>query len=134
MAAWMLPGLALPVPMESKLGQRGGGLRRLAVIKPYPNPLADYLGQFPKARGLDVQELFGGKCPVLDSPPEINPVRLFWIAGFGNRRWPDIRRCSRFHCEMCCFHSFFLKPLSVTLPYAARFATLEDSDAARGVH
>jgi hypothetical protein len=35
---------------------------------------------------------------------------------------------------MCCFHSFFLKPLSVTLPYAARFATLGDSAAAREVH
>jgi hypothetical protein len=35
---------------------------------------------------------------------------------------------------MCCFHSFFFEPLSVTLPYAARFATLGDSDAAREVH
>jgi len=32
------------------------------------------------------------------------------------------------------FIAFFLKPLSVTLPYAARFATLGDSDAAREVH
>jgi hypothetical protein len=35
---------------------------------------------------------------------------------------------------MCCFHSFFLKPLSVTLPYAARFTWLGDSAAAREVH
>jgi hypothetical protein len=33
---------------------------------------------------------------------------------------------------MCCFHSFFLKPLSVTLPFAARFTGLGDSDAVRG--
>jgi hypothetical protein len=26
---------------------------------------------------------------------------------------------------MCCFHSFFLKPLSVTLPFAARFTWWE---------
>jgi hypothetical protein len=35
---------------------------------------------------------------------------------------------------MCCFHSFFLKPLSVTLPFAARFTWLGDSDAVREVH
>jgi hypothetical protein len=33
---------------------------------------------------------------------------------------------------ICCFHSFFLKPLSVTLPFAARFTGLGDSDAVRG--
>jgi hypothetical protein len=34
---------------------------------------------------------------------------------------------------MCCFHSFFFpKPLSVTLPFAARFTCLEDSEAVRG--
>jgi hypothetical protein len=35
---------------------------------------------------------------------------------------------------MCCFHSFFLKPLSVTLPFAARFTVLGDSEAVREVH
>jgi len=35
---------------------------------------------------------------------------------------------------MCCFHSFFLKPLSVILPFAARFSWLGDSDAVREVH
>jgi hypothetical protein len=29
---------------------------------------------------------------------------------------------------ICGFHSFFLKPLSVTLPYAARFTDAEDSE------
>jgi hypothetical protein len=29
---------------------------------------------------------------------------------------------------MCCFHSFFLKPLSVTLPFAARFTDGGDSE------
>jgi hypothetical protein len=32
------------------------------------------------------------------------------------------------------FHSFFLKPLSVTLPYAARFTVGGDSEAVREVH
>jgi hypothetical protein len=35
---------------------------------------------------------------------------------------------------ICCFHSFFLKPLSVTLPYAARFTVGGDSEAVREVH
>jgi hypothetical protein len=29
---------------------------------------------------------------------------------------------------ICCFHSFFLKPLSVTLPFAARFTAWGDSE------
>ena len=29
---------------------------------------------------------------------------------------------------ICCFHSFFLKPLSVTLPFAARFTVWGDSE------
>jgi hypothetical protein len=29
---------------------------------------------------------------------------------------------------ICCFHSFFLKPLSVTLPFAARFTDGGDSE------
>jgi hypothetical protein len=32
------------------------------------------------------------------------------------------------------FIAFFLKPLSVTLPFAARFTGLGDSDAVREVH
>jgi hypothetical protein len=31
----------------------------------------------------------------------------------------------------CCFHSFFLKPLSVTLPFAARFTDRETASRAR---
>jgi hypothetical protein len=34
---------------------------------------------------------------------------------------------------ICCFHSFFLKPLSVTLPFAARFTFLGDIEAVREV-
>jgi hypothetical protein len=33
---------------------------------------------------------------------------------------------------ICCFHSFFLKPLSVTLPFAARFTGCKDNGAVRG--
>jgi len=32
---------------------------------------------------------------------------------------------------MCCVHSFFLKPLSVTLPFAARFTGREAGSRAR---
>jgi hypothetical protein len=32
---------------------------------------------------------------------------------------------------MCCVHSFFLKPLSVTLPFAARFTEGEAASRAR---
>jgi hypothetical protein len=32
---------------------------------------------------------------------------------------------------ICCFHSFFLKPLSVTLPFAARFTDGETASRAR---
>lgn len=66
--------------MESKLRQGGGDLRRLFILKLNPNPLADYLGQFPKARlplAEHVQDLRGGKCPVLESLPEINLLGLF---------------------------------------------------------
>ena len=56
-AAWVLPNLALAVPMESKLGQAGGGLRRLFLLELNRNPLADNLAQFPKARGLLVQHV-----------------------------------------------------------------------------
>jgi hypothetical protein len=80
LAARVLPSLAFPIPMETKLREGGGNLWRLAVVKLNPNPLAHYLGQFPKARGLvikHVQEFFRGKSPVLKSEFEINPMRLF---------------------------------------------------------
>jgi len=32
---------------------------------------------------------------------------------------------------ICCFHSFFLKPLPVTLPFAARFTDGETASRAR---
>ncbi len=66
--------------METKLRQGGGNLWRLAVVKVNPNPFANYLRQFPKARGVvieHVQEFFRGKSPVLESEFEINPLRLF---------------------------------------------------------
>jgi hypothetical protein len=34
----------------------------------------------------------------------------------------------------CCFHSFFLKPLSVTLPFAARFTAWGDSEPRAKAH
>ena len=65
--------------MESKLRQ-GGDLRRLFILKLHPNPLADNLGQFPKAGALllqHVHDLRGGKCPVLKCLPEIHLRLLF---------------------------------------------------------
>jgi hypothetical protein len=85
LAARVLPSLAFPIPMETKLRQGGGNLWRLAVVKLNPNPLAHYLRQFPKARGLmveQVQDLRCGKSPVLESEFEINPMRLFCIRSF----------------------------------------------------
>ena len=35
---------------------------------------------------------------------------------------------------ICCFHSFFLKPLSVTLPFAARFTDWGDSEPCKMEH
>jgi hypothetical protein len=64
LAARVLPSLAFPIPMETKLRKGGGNLWRLAVIKLNPNPFAHYLRQFPKARSLvikHVQEFFRGK-------------------------------------------------------------------------
>jgi hypothetical protein len=83
--ARVLPSLAFPIPMETKLREGGGNLWRLAVVKLNPNPLAHYLRQFPKARGLmveQVQDLRCGKSPVLESEFEINPMRLFCIRSF----------------------------------------------------
>jgi hypothetical protein len=57
------------------------------------------------------------------------------LAGFCNRRWPDIRRSLyRFNRCHCCFHSFFLQPLSVTLPYAARFTGGGDNEPRAEAH
>ena len=57
LAARVLPELAFAVPMETKLGQRGGDVARGLVVKLNPNPLANYLGQFPKARGFIVKQV-----------------------------------------------------------------------------
>jgi len=35
---------------------------------------------------------------------------------------------------ICCFHSFFLKPLSVTLPFAARFTAWGDNEPRAKAH
>jgi hypothetical protein len=48
--AWVLPDLAFPVPMETKLRQFACHGRRLPVFKLNPNQLADYLRQFKKTR------------------------------------------------------------------------------------
>ena len=55
-------------------------LRGCLIVKLNPNPLADNLAQFPKARCLvvkQVQDLRCGKSPVLESESEINLMQLF---------------------------------------------------------
>jgi len=80
LAAWVLPNLPPPVPMEAKLRQLRRHVARLLLVKLNPNPLADYLAQFPKAGRLlveHVNNLRCGKSPVLESESEINPTQLF---------------------------------------------------------
>jgi len=50
LAARVLPKLPPPIPMESKLRQLRRHAARLLALKLNPNPLADNLAQFPKAR------------------------------------------------------------------------------------
>jgi len=78
--ARMLPNLPPPVPMKAKLRQLRGHVAWLLLPKLNPNPLADNLTQFPKARSLiveHVQNLRRGKSPVLKTESRINPLRLF---------------------------------------------------------
>jgi len=78
--ARVLPDVAFPVPMETKLRKCGGNLPGLPVVKLNPNPLANHFGQFPKARGLvveHVQNLRCRECPVVKPLPKINPMQLF---------------------------------------------------------
>jgi len=94
LAARVLPSLAFPIPMETKLREGGGNLRGLAVVKLNPNPLTHYLSQFPKAGCLvikHVQEFFGGESPILESEFEINPMRLVFNALCGPVQEPRIR-------------------------------------------
>jgi hypothetical protein len=49
-------------------------------VKLNPNPLAHYLGQFPKAGSLameQIQKSGCGKSAIVKSPPKINPMQLF---------------------------------------------------------
>jgi hypothetical protein len=76
----VLPNLTPPVPMKAKLRQLRRHVARLLGLKLNPNPLADNLAQFPKARSVTVEQVNDLRCeksPVLKSPPKINPVQLF---------------------------------------------------------
>ena len=77
--ARVLPELAFAVPVETKLGQRGGDVAWRLLVKLNPNPLADNLAQFPKARSLvieQVQKSRCGKSAIVKSPPKINLMQL----------------------------------------------------------
>jgi hypothetical protein len=85
LAARVLPNLTPPVPMKAKLRQLSRHVARLLLPKLNPNPFADNLAQFPKARGLVVEhvnDLRCGKSPVLKSESEINLMQWFWIGSF----------------------------------------------------
>jgi len=60
--ARVLPELAFAVPMETKLGQGGGDMARRLLVKLNPNPLADNLTQFPKTRGLVINQVQKSGC------------------------------------------------------------------------
>jgi hypothetical protein len=80
LAARVLPNLPAAVPMKAKLRQLRRHVARLLLLKLNPNPLADNLAQFPKARRLvvkQVNDLRSGKSPVLETESEINPMQLF---------------------------------------------------------
>jgi len=80
LAAWVLPNLPPPLPMEAKLRQLRRHVARLFALKLKPYPFADNLAQFPKARGLVVKHfnhLRCGKSPILESQSEINSWQWF---------------------------------------------------------
>jgi hypothetical protein len=80
LAARVLPNLPSAVPMKAKLRQLRRHVARLLLLKLNPNPLADNLAQFPKARCLlveQIQHLRRGKSPVLESQSEINLMQWF---------------------------------------------------------
>jgi len=80
LAARVLPNLPPPVPMKAKLRQLRRHVARLLLPKLNPNPFADNLAQFPKARSLmveQVNDLRRGKSPVLETESEINLMQLF---------------------------------------------------------
>jgi hypothetical protein len=79
-SARVLPNLPPAIPMKAKLRKLGGYDVRLLLLKLNPNPFADNLTQFPKARGLvieHVQNFVCRKTPIEKSPPEINPMQWF---------------------------------------------------------
>jgi hypothetical protein len=68
-----LPNLPPPVPMKAKLRQLRRHDARLLALKLNPNPLADNLAQFPKARSLMVEQVNDLRCrksPVLKTDYE----------------------------------------------------------------
>jgi hypothetical protein len=81
--ARVLPNLSPAIPMKAKLRKLGGHGARLLLPKLNPNPFADNLTQFPKARRLvveHVQDSVCGKTAIVKSQSEINPMQWFRIA------------------------------------------------------
>jgi hypothetical protein len=79
LAARVLPKLPPPVPMKAKLRQLRRHVARLLASKLNPNPLADNLTQFPKARSFVVKQVQNSGCrksAIVKSLPKINPMQF----------------------------------------------------------
>jgi hypothetical protein len=79
-SARVLPNLTPPVPMKAKLRECRSHGARLLLLKLNPNPFADNLAQFPKARRLVIEHVQNFRCrksAIVKSLPEINPMQLF---------------------------------------------------------
>ena len=90
-AARMLPDTAPLIPMETQSPKQTGQSGLAGWRNVEPNPFADDLGQFVlvwQSCSQVVQNFLGGQ-PAVGAMPDKIRLRL---AGFGNRRWPDIRR------------------------------------------
>ena len=67
LAARVLPGLPLAVPMKAKLREGLADSGRGLLAKRNPNPLTDHLGHFPQAAVMLLeqgQDIFGGQGAV----------------------------------------------------------------------
>ncbi len=76
----MLPRLAGIVPMEAKFGQNARDSGRLFVVKLNPNPFANDLGQFIKARSFTAkqrQQMLGIKAAIKPPNGEVNLRSVF---------------------------------------------------------
>ena len=92
-------------------------------VKLNPNPLADNLAQFPKARSLVIKQVQNSLWKVRDCKivAENQSDAVVLNCWFLKPTMAGHSPVLTLQFLICCFHSFFFEPLSVTLPFAARF-------------